>query len=238
MQLVTPSAIQHVAWEGTLEPVEGAAVKALALTPLPLVTIGEPVAWDAAQALEVQTGQHWSPPLGGPDGPRHYTLVRLDCTLHPPQDAYAHMRYSEATLTAYLRPRDGVRPVIAYDVYPQRITATDTQNLSLKLGPDLKFGPVNVNLAEVKVDIQHHNTFPVIQAYGLGESKPYWQFATHATRPLLGCQSVYMVMAAPQDAHGVRVLVELIATLETRFGPLRLGLPQSASAHVSRLLGG
>jgi hypothetical protein len=227
MQIVTPSEIEQVAWEGSLEPV-GAVYKGL--EQLPIVTIGEPAYWPAAEAVEAQTGQNWSPPADG----RRYTLVRLDCTLHAPEDT--RTRYSDATLTASLRPGDGVGTVIAHDLYPLRVVATGTQKLSLRLGPDLKFGPVNVNLFEAKTEIIHHNTFPIIQAFGLGESKPYWQFAHHSTHPLLGCQSVYLVLSSPLCSGGTQVLVELAATAETRFGPLRLGLPQSANAHVNCII--
>lgn len=71
----------------------------------------------------------------------------------------------------------------------------------------------------------------------MGESHPSWQFAHHAAHPLLGCQSVYAVLDAPGDAGGVRLSVELIATLETRFGGIiRVGLPEEARAHVSRVI--
>jgi hypothetical protein len=225
MQIVTPNEIEHVAWEGSLDTM-GAVYKGLEA--LPRVTIGEPATWPAEQAVEIQTGHKWTPPAAD----RHYTLLRLDCTLHKPADA--HARFAEAMLTVDLRPRDGAGSVLAHDLYPQRVAATDTRKLTLKLGPTLKFGPVNVNLAEAQTEIQHHNTFPVIQAYGLGESRPYWAFAHHSTNPLLGCQSVYVVLSAPKDAGAVRLQVELVATLETRYGPLRLGLPKSASAQVSR----
>ena len=227
MQIVTPSEIKQVAWEGSLEPID-AVYKGL--EQLPIITIGEPASWPAAEAVQAQTGQNWSPPADG----RSYTLVRLDCTLHPPQDT--RTRYSDATLTAALDPNNRAGAVIAHDLYPQRVVATETQRINLRLGPDFKFGPVNVNLFEVKTEIVHHNTFPIIQAFGLGESKPYWQFAHHSTHPLLGCQSVYLVLSAPQDAGGVSLMIELVATAETRFGPLRLGLPQSAKANVSRVI--
>ena len=42
---------------------------------------------------------------------------------------------------------------------------------------------------------------------------------------------VYVVVAQP-GAGAVRGSVELVVTVETRFGPLRLGLPEEARAHV------
>jgi len=45
------------------------------------------------------------------------------------------------------------------------------------------------------------------------------------------------VLDAPQDAGGVRLSVELVATLETRWGPITVGLPQEAQTHLSRTIG-
>lgn len=231
MRIITPTEIEQVAWEGYLEQpaqvykgVRGAAA-------LARVTVGEPVWWPPEQALESQTGKKWTPPAGD----RQYTLLRLACNLHPPTERRA--RYSEATLSAYLRPRQGIELVTAHDLYPQRLTAEDKGKFTVGLGPDLKFGAVEASLLEVGAEIEYHKVFPVIQGYGLGESRPYWKFAHHAANPLLGCQSVYLVLAAPKDAGGVRLSVELVATLETRWGPITVGLPEEAQAHLSRTVG-
>lgn len=58
--------------------------------------------------------------------------------------------------------------------------------------------------------------FPVIQAFGLGEH--LLAVHHHATYPLVGCQSVYVVVAAPKNAQGVRLSVEFVAAVETRWG--------------------
>ena len=229
MRIITPTEIDQVAWEGYLEPL-GQAPKRVG--DLPRVTLGQPAWWPAEQALESQTGRKWSQPADG----RRYTLVRLACTLHPPVEAYSH--YSEATLTLYLRPRTGGAPVIAHDLYPQRLAAEGKRKFTLGLGPELKFAEVfEAKLAEVGAEIEYQQVFPVIQGYGLGESRLAWSFAHHPAHPLLGSQSVYLVAAAPPTANGIRLSLELIATLETRFGPLRLGPPQEAQAHLSWLIG-
>lgn len=231
MRIVTPSEIEQVAWEGNLEPpaqMYRGVRSAAALAP---VTVGEPVWWAPEEALESQTGKKWMPPAGD----RQYTLLRLACSLHPPAEGRA--RYNEATLSAYLRPRQGIELVIAHDLFPQRLTAEDKGKFTFGLGPDLKFGALAASLLEVGAEIEYHKVFPVIQGYGLGESRPYWKFAHHATKPLLGCQSVYVVLAAPKDARGVRLSVELIATLETRWGPITVGLPEEVRDHLSWTIG-
>ena len=232
MRIITPTEIEseHVAWEGHLEPL-GATFKS---GDLPRVTLGEPAWWPAEQALEGETGKKWTPPSG--TGDRRYTLVRLACTLHQPSDP--RTCYAEARLSAYLRPRHGAGAVVAHDLYPRRLTADKQGKFTVGLGPDLKFAELfEASLFEVGAEIEYHKTFPVVQGYGLGESCPYWQFAHHEADPLLGCQSVYAVLDAPGDAGGVRLSLELVATLETRYGPIRVGLPEEARAHVGRTLG-
>jgi hypothetical protein len=226
MRIVTPAELEQVAWEGELEPLaetfKGPGGKAR-------VAIGEPVWWPASRAMESQTGKKWSPPAGD----RRYTLVRLACTLYPASEPRTH--FAQATLTAFLRPGHGSQPVLAHDLYPQRLTAESKGKFTVGLKPELKFAQaIDAKLIELGAEIEYVQAFPVIQGYGLGESRPYWQFARHAANPLLGCQSVYVVLSAPQDAGGVRVSVELIAKLETRWGPVHLALPEDAKANLSR----
>jgi len=232
MKISTPIQIDpdQVAWEGALEP-RGETFKAAA--PQPRVTLGEPVWWTAEEAMETETGKPWSPPASD----RTYTLLRLACTLHPPEGRRS--RYSEAVLHAYLRPHSsGAGAVVAHDLYPQRIAAEETGTVKIGLGPDLTFaGLVDLSLVEAGAEIEFPQVFPVVQGYGLGESRPYWRFADHPGHPLLGCQSVYAVLDAPREAGGVRLTIELAATVETRFGPLRMGLPEEAYAYVQRVIG-
>ena len=193
--------------------------------------MGEPVWWPAEQALKNETGKEWAPPAGG----RRYTLVRLSCTLHPLEES--RTRYTEVTLTVYLRPRSAVGTVVAHDLCPLRETAETKGKFTVSLGPELKFAPsTDVKLGEIGAEIEFRKVFPVIQAFGLGESQPYWQFKNDATVPLLGSQSVYLVVAAPEQAGGVRLSVELVATVETRYGPVRVGLPTEARTHLSKLV--
>jgi hypothetical protein len=242
MRIITPTEIDadQVAWEGALEPLD----ESLGPDPLargllkgaprrPHVTLGEPAWWSAEEAMESETGKPWAPPASD----RLYTLVRLVCTLHPPEDQRS--RYSEAELSAYLRPRSaGAGTVVAHDLYPQRLTVEQKGTFKIGLKPDLKFaGVLDISPLHVGAEIEFPQVFPVVQGYGLGESRPYWQFVHHSGHPLLGCQSVYAVVDAPGEAGGVRLTVELVATLETHFGPIRMGLPEEARVSVSRTIG-
>jgi hypothetical protein len=228
MIIITPSEIEAVAWEGELVSPETA--KEIAPGARPIVTIGRHTIWPAAQALESETGRKWSPPLSGAD----FWLVRLACTLRQPGGPH---KITEATQTLYLRPKNpaaGEGSVYAHSLFPERLTAESKSEFSASLGPELKFGPeVQLKAGEVGAKIEYRKVFPVIQSYGAGEAAPYWLFKPHAAYPLAGSQHVYAVVAAEAKAGGVRATLELVVTVETRFGPLRFGLPESAQAHVS-----
>ena len=228
MRIVTPTEIEDVAWEGYLQP-QGDVYRSG--TTLPRVTLGEPEWCPAEQALESETGIAWTPLSAD----RRYALVRLACTLHRPREDRS--RYTDARLQAYLRVMQSSGPgtVVAYDLYPQRRSAEQKGAFTFSLGPDLKFAEVvDLSLVQVGAEIEYRQVYPVIQAFGLGESNPYWQFTHHATHPLLGSQWVYALLSAPAGAGGVRLSLEIVATLETRYGPLRVGLPEEARAHISR----
>lgn len=228
MQIITPHEIERTAWQGLLEsPSESAKGGVFrSVPPRATVTLGEPVVW-RAEALANATGKTWSPPADA----RAYALVRLAFTLHPIPNSSAV--FQAATLHAYLRPLQGVSKVIAHDVHPLRETATTNRTTKFALKPDFKFGVVDVGV-EAGVEIEHHNVMPVIQAFGLGESHPYWEFEQHAEKPLLGCQSVYLVVAAPHEAHGARLTVELVARVGGASGwAARLTTPSTANAHLS-----
>jgi hypothetical protein len=226
MRITTPTQIEseHVAWEGYLEPLSETLKGGV---PRPRVTLGKPTWWPAEQAVKGETGKEWTPPAGD----RRYTLLRLACTLHPPGEPRA--RYTGATLNTYLRPRYGAGSVVAHDLHPQRLSADQQATYTLGLGPDLKFAQLfEASMFELGGEIEVRKVFPVVQGYGLGESNPYWQFAHHPAHPLQGCQCVYAVLDAPGEAGGVRLSISLVATMETRFGPVRLGVPQEVRAYV------
>jgi hypothetical protein len=222
MRIVTPVEIEEVAWEGYLEPV-GEVYRSAAL---PKVSLGEPTWW-TADALEAETGKKWTVPAGG----QRYTLLRLACTLHSPERGSA---FADATLTTYLRPAGSAGQAVAHDMYPLRETAEQKGKFNVAVGPDLKFGPVDASLGSAGLELELHRVFPVVQAFGLGQPNPYWKFERHKTNPLLGSQYVYAVVAAPPEASAVRLTVELVATVDTGWVPMRFKTPEQAEARISR----
>ena len=133
MHIITPVQIESVAWEGELVPPPTS--KAVGSAERPVVTIGRPEIWPAAEALESEVGRKWNPPLGDAG----YWLVRLACTLRNPAGL---PRITEATQTLYLRPRNvnvDEQSTYAFSLFPDRLGAEDKAEFSASLGPELKF---------------------------------------------------------------------------------------------------
>ena len=221
MRIIIPAEIEHTAWEGALVSLGEAAFRG-SVTP-PRVSLGELAWWPAAQAMESEMGRKWVPPADG----RRYTLACLGCTLHPPEEPRA--AYTEAVLSLRLRPRQGQGAVVAHDLLPLRVTAETTGKLIANISPSFTFGGAEISLGEIGAEIGYDQVYPVIQAYGLGENDPYWRFEAHARHPLIGAQKVLAALAAPAHADGVLLEVDLTATLKTRWGLRRFGLPTGSA---------
>lgn len=214
-----------LAWDGQLEPL-GETMRSA--PPPPRISLGQPMVWDVAAAVKNELGRDWTPPRAD----LAYALVGLACTLHPL--ANKDGRYTTARLEAYLRPRYGSGPAFAHDLFPLRHTVQDKGKFTVGLTPELKFADViDAKLLEVGVEKEHTAVYPVIQAYGLGEPNPYWEFQQHSQFPLQGSQKLYLLAAGPADAP-LMLRLNLIATVEhRRWGLIPYGPPQSASDQLT-----
>jgi hypothetical protein len=227
MHIVTPAEIESVAWEGELAAPETSQLFGPTPPKPPVVTIGQPEIWPAAEALENEVGQKWVPPMGDAS----YWLLRLACTLHKPPGL---MAITEAQQTLSLRPQSDQAAgstAYAHSLFPDRLSVEDKAEFSISLLPEIKFaGGSEFKAGQLGARIDYRKVFPVIQSYGLGESDPYWIFKRHAQYPLEGSQFVYAVVVAKAGAEGIRAYVDLTVMTETKLGPLRFGMSQEAKA--------
>ena len=224
LTITTPTSIEEVAWEGILEPT-GAAYRD---TDVPRVSLAEPTSWTLDNdAMQGKTGENWIPP----DDKKRYKLLRLAFTLHELKDSRS--RYTEATLRTYLKPPS---QIIAHDLYPQRVSAEGSKkSASVELGASLKFSEaVSLSGPKAGVKIEFQEIYPVVQAFGLGESNPYWSYKDSKRNQLLGSLFVYMVLEAPKEMERVDLQVELEAAMETRFGFGLFSSGLSADADLRR----
>ena len=228
MDLVTPTHLEDIAWEGELEPAQ--TLRGSESMKRPSVQIGRPEVWPAAQALQAEVGRPWVRPLGDAD----FWLVRLACTLRSPGGM---TKLTSAEHRVQLRPRNphaDADAAYAFSLFPDRLTVEDTVEQSVSLGPELKFEKVaEVKLGSVGAKIEYKKVFPVIQGYNVGRPDPYWVYRAHAAYPLDGSQCVYAVVAARAGAQGVRMVLTVVATLETQFGPIRLAPPEAVKCRLS-----
>jgi hypothetical protein len=223
MYITTPTEISSVAWEGELAPPENSM--GLKSRQCPIITIGQPEIWPAAEALENEVGKKWVRPLGD----ARYWLVRLACTLREPK---GQLNIVEAQQTLTLRPHSGSEDslrVYVYSLYPHRLTVEDKDEFSISLGPELKFADQSeVKLGGLGAKIEFKKVFPVIQGYGAGTPTPYWIFKPHRSHPLDGTQFVYAVLVDRAYSDGIQGDLELTVTVQTQMGPIRYGMPKEA----------
>ncbi len=228
MRIITPAKIKSVAWEGELvaPPVD----KIILGGKPPTISIGQPEIWAAAEAIQNEVGQTWSPPMAQAD----YWLLRLACTLRQPDWLTGGIAQAEQTL--YLRPKNRGAPanaVYAYSLFPDRVGVEEKSERSYSLGPELKFGQaVELKAGQLGGKIEYRQVFPVIQSYGAGEPVASWIFKPHPAHPLDGSQFVYAVVAAKAGADGARANVELTITIEAATGLAKLGLSDEAKRHT------
>lgn len=224
MQIVTPTTLDQIVWQGNLEP---DAKELQPKTPArPAAALGQVEIWPAS-ALEQAFGKPWNPPLGNAD----FWLIRVACTLRNPGGMET---ITNAELVLDLRPinfQAAAEATYAFSLLPDLVTVDNPAEFEARLNPELTFGKdMSVKLGQVGVTITFRNVFPIIQAYDVGTPTPSWRFRAHANRPLDGDQFCYAVIAAHPGADGIFGEVALFATLDTQFGPLRFGTPREASA--------
>ena len=228
MHIITPTEIESIAWQGELVPPPG--MMSGDHPGRPIAAIGKPKIWAAAEALQNVVGQPWTPPLGNAE----FWLVGLACTLREPPGP---PQITGATLTLYLRPRDAEAPAesaYAYSLFPERLGIESKAEFSAGLEPTLQFGNVvELEAGKLGATIEYRKIFAAIQAYDAGKPSPYWVFKPHPAQPLDGCQHVYAVVAAEAGTGGARATITLTATVETRWGVLKLGPPESAHSNLS-----
>ncbi|VAW38392.1 hypothetical protein MNBD_CHLOROFLEXI01-3304 [hydrothermal vent metagenome] len=228
MFLKTPAKIESIAWEGELMSPD-VAMSAKPVPERPVVTIGKPEFWLAAEALETELGKKWTPPRGGAT----FWLARFACTLRDPN---GRLQINAASQTLYLRPRTASAAkaaVYAYSLFPDRLTVEEKGTFNVKLNPELTFAKaISFKPGELGANIEYRQVFPVIQSYGAGEPLASWEFKAHPAHPIEGTQFVYAVIAVMPGADGGRGSIELTVTSQNQYGRIKYGLPQKAKTNV------
>ena len=189
-------------------------------------SIGQPTYWPlAAPSLPVALGLQ----PGAPPAAHTYGLARFPFTLRPGDG----LRVQRADFTLALYPSGpGPRPTV-YDAYPPTTTIDQEGEVTLALGPALKFGSVDAALAKVEGTLKLRRTAAAITVDGLGESDVRWTFLERGRTLLAGSLVVYIVLALPPGLAHARAAAQLAVRLNTPWGSLLGRLPEEAEAKVS-----
>jgi hypothetical protein len=210
----------EAAWTGALETSAVSFSKGAGT--LPQVSLGQPVWWTDPRKL----GADWVPPAGG----QRYIMARFSYTLSPGEP----QRFESVDLTlSFTAPGSAQRP-IAYDLIPGLTTEDQTGKGKFTLDPKLKFANVvEFSGVQAGVEIDLKRAHVVSSIYGLGESDARWEFKARPGHPLVGSQTVFVVLEVPAGAQTTRARVHLSAQVEVPlWGKVRGQLPEEAQTQA------
>jgi hypothetical protein len=213
MHITTPSELTNILWEGALAPV--AEMKTMRGDDALIASIGQPAQWADGQLL----GDKWQPPVGG----GRYHLLRLAFSLR----SSGRTVVSEADFCLRLQGGTGGQAVV-FDAFPLEQTVPQDRSMTVGLSPKLKLTAVEAELGKAEATIDLGRVIPVVRGTGLAEPVFCWRFTAHARYPLAGSRWMVAVVHLPAGTPWAAATLELSATVETRFGPIRLTPPQTA----------
>ena len=150
-------------------------------------------------------------------------LVRLgaefDIPLEGKESGWA---YTVAWFRAYLFSPSPVQPRVV-NLYPERLYEGGPTTVRVEVGPALKAGPVDVELASISADLHLGQVTPVMVGFfGKEERAPYWELRPK-DKPLLGVYHFWLIVEQPPGCRAVRLSALAEANLQTRLFNVPVG---------------
>jgi len=209
---------EQILWKGSLLPDE------ITRQPedWPIIVIGQPRWWPSAQI-----GSNWILPQGN----HRYGLVEFVFSLNP-----NNKKLSEARFEVILAPDNFGRQPIFYDLFPRDKQFSKINEVSVAVGPNLKFSSLDASLGKAETKLHFRKIESFTQVSGVGTKKARWIFQPHDRFLLQGCQAVYAIVQIPLASSHIRVIVDVSTSRITRFGPLDLKPSESFREHQSYTL--
>lgn len=155
------------------------------------------------------------PGLLGKDSEKsHFYLVEFRFTLHPPENK---RRYQEMKLEVKLSNPNAT----AFQLLPPRAVTEEDVNQSFDLGfsiASLESSGTSIG-ANVKQTVAFKRQFPIITAYGDGESDFYWVYSKPPSAEMVepGSRMVAAVIQVPAEASSLSATIQLKVSLEHSF---------------------
>ncbi len=192
----------------------------------PTISIGKPHWWNQQNIM----GDQLITPASG----ARYGLARFVFALRPQKNQ--DVKRVEFNIHLHAKGA-GARP-IAFDLLPKTTTVEETGKVSVGIDPKFKFVAIKASgipKAEVAIDIKQAKV--VIASEGTGSSAARWLFESHATRPLVGDTSVYVIVELPPGVEAARATLHLRAEVKDRFNVASYFVPEEQRERLSVVLG-
>jgi hypothetical protein len=225
MWLKAPATIDHVLWEGALEPATEEAVERLgrewaargvkrdvrdAVRDLPIVSIGRPEVWALPEVYPPEKMPH---PLRAKLDEADFYLVQFACSFRPVRK---ESQVEWARFRVRLLPDGEARQPIAFDLHPLRVTQEVKRNVRVTLGPSLKFREIEAKIGEVAFGFEYPELQPRISAAGAGEAEPSWDYEEAKGAMVQGSKWMHLLARAPRGMETVRAILDLAADVRLR----------------------
>jgi hypothetical protein len=225
MWLQIPQTLEHVLWEGALEPATEEAVEWVgqewavrgvngnvhdAVRDLPLASIGRPEVWALPEVYPPDKMPH---PLRAKLGEADFYLVRLACSFRPRKE---QSRVEWARFIVHLLPDGAARQLVAFDLHPLMVTQEVRRNVKVTLSPSLKFQEIGTEIGRVEFGFEYPELQPLISAAGAGEEKPSWDYEEARGVALKGSKWMHLLVKAPKGMETIRAILDLAADVQVR----------------------
>jgi hypothetical protein len=113
-----------------------------------------------------------------------------------------------------------------YDLFPRDLYEGESRVVSVELGPELKVGEVSGSLGKISTDLRIGQIEPVIVGwFGAGEREPRWELRPRE-KTLIGIRNVWLWIEVPRECQRARLAVRVSGDVQTRFGPIPVGLKE------------
>ena len=220
MWIQVPEDVEHVLWEGLLEPAADEAMERsereraekgfhgdvrTILRDLSVVSIGQPETWPL-QA--VYPPDKMPLPLQAKLNEADFYLVALACSFRPVHGE-SHIQW--ARFRAYLVPDSAGHQPLAYDLYPNEVVQEVKRQVKVTLNPTLKFYEVQANVGSVEFGLEYRELHPLISGTGQGQPDPMWDYEEAKGIRVQGGKSMYLLVKAPKGMPSGRVILDLAA---------------------------
>ncbi len=186
----------------------------------PEVTIAEPICWSLPELMWAK-GQALPAEMETLMSEARFYLLQLSFSFDP--DGARHVTQARFGASMQSIPASLGDP-IAFSVYPEHVRNQNEVRLKVGIGPGIKIGPLELALADIFKEIVYERLEPVVDAHRVRQPNPCWDFRPFGGTPLVGTRTVYVIVRAPLDANGVRLLLDISAQVTSRLGRFVAGI--------------